>query len=32
VKERLNLLYGDSYKLTMEQTEKDYIIHLQLPI
>ncbi|MBP6867398.1 MAG: histidine kinase [Bacteroidales bacterium] len=32
VKERLNLLYGDSYKLTMEQTQSEYIVHLQLPL
>lgn len=32
VKERLNLLYGDSYKLTIEQTQSEYFVHLQLPL
>ncbi|MFA6652554.1 MAG: histidine kinase [Bacteroidales bacterium] len=32
VKERLNLLYGNNYKLTMEQTQSEYIVHLQLPL
>jgi len=32
VRERLNLLYGDNYQLTMEQTQKEYIVHLRLPI
>ena len=32
VKERLNLLYGNNYKLTMKATGSEYIVNLQLPI
>lgn len=32
VKERLNLLYGDNYQLTMEQTQTEYIVNLRLPV
>ena len=32
VKERLNLLYGDNYQLTMEQTQTEFIVNLRLPV
>lgn len=32
VKERLSLLYGNNYKLTMDATESEFIVHLQLPL